>query len=383
MMQSDSIRAKQDAPELIGNEVCPQPPQAEAIAPPLKRNAEAELLRFIFAVMVFLSHMNVLPNGALAVDFFFLLTGYLMVASIQKARLRNTHPKSTVAFIFHKIKSFYPELLVATVISIVVYFIACPITFDLIFQAIKTAINGIVPILKMTGIGISVSDFNGATWYLSSMLLGLILVYPLFVKSISHSLLFIFGIALCGFLCVYHGQLNGVYTFIGITYEGNIRAVGELLLGGASYHAIRAFSETKITVLASVLVALIKYAALGLIIVVACMDDTRYHSIALCSALVLLILVFSRKGIDKNIYANKLFIFLGSFSLPLYISHRAITACQHRLIPFENSTPWLNTIICFVYSAFAALIVLVLAKLIRKKSHLIKNALICQHRASV
>lgn len=344
------------------------------------RNAEAEFLRFIFAIMVFLSHMNVLPNGALAVDFFFLLTGFLTVLSLHKSIQKGITPKSTFDFILHKIKSFYPELLIATVISIIVYFVAKPISFSLLCDAAKTAINGIIPVLKMTGCGISVTDFNGATWYLSSMIIALLIVYPFFVRVSSHSLLFIIGILLCGFLCVYHGRLNGVYTFIGITYEGNIRAVGELLIGGAACRAVLMFSNFKLTLLASIIATAIKYIAFVVIIALSIVQSTRYHGVALCAALALIILVFSESTVDKGIYKNKICLFLGSISLPFYLSHRAITACSGSLMPWKNCSLWQESLICFIYSIIASLIVIVASSYIRKNySRIIKKII---HKAA-
>jgi peptidoglycan/LPS O-acetylase OafA/YrhL len=55
-----------------------------------KRNGEIEFLRFVFAAVIFMRHaakLNVgsfpvlMENGALAVDFFFILTGWLMARS--------------------------------------------------------------------------------------------------------------------------------------------------------------------------------------------------------------------------------------------------------------------------------------------------------------
>lgn len=337
-------------------------------AKPLIRNAEVELWRFVFACMVFLSHMGVYLNGALAVDFFFLLTGYLAMASIQRAEQRNMSPRGTFDFIIHKIKSFYPELLVATILSIVVYLCAKPIDGALLSQAFKTLINGIIPILKMTGMGISVTDFNGATWFLSSMLIGLLVVYPIIVRVKTKSLLFIAGVLICGFLCQYNGALYYVYRFIGFTYEGNIRAVGELLIGASLYSFVQGFSKVSLTPLVSTIAMLLKFCCLASFLFCMTLDNTQYHGVALCCAIASVVLMFSGQCIDKNIYQNKLFIFLGAFSLPLYISHRALTVCASSLMPVDGLSQSEQVTICFIYSCLAALLVMALGRIIRKYS---------------
>lgn len=57
----------------------------------MKRNAKLDGLRFLYAVPVFLLHsMNfhtkgyIFPGGALAVEFFLIMSGYLMAVSIDK-----------------------------------------------------------------------------------------------------------------------------------------------------------------------------------------------------------------------------------------------------------------------------------------------------------
>lgn len=196
------------------------------------RNHEIEFWRFFFAVVVFLCHMNVLPYGALGVDFFFLLTGILMMGSIQKAIKETKAPRSTFDFVLHKVKAFYPELLLATVFTISVALIVCFIsnTIDTTFliKAVKTFFNGVVPI-KMSGIMGSPGDYNGATWYLSSMIIGI--------------------------------------------------------------------------------------------------------------SLLALILIFSRHGIDARLFHNKLCIFLGALSLPLYITHRITTTAAYDLLSTFYSPP--------------------------------------------
>lgn len=332
-----------------------------------QKNPEIEFWRFFFAVVVFLSHISVLPYGALAVDFFFLLTGYLTMASIQNAASKNIS-KSAFAFIIHKIKSFYPELLAATFVSIAIALYSQCIDLMVLAQAFKTLVNGMIPFLKMSGIGISVTDYNGATWYLSSMIIGLLVVYPLLVRYRGHALLLVAGVLICGFLCVYHGALNGVYDFIYITYEGNIRAIGELLVGSSIYPLVQYLKNHRLTLFCSALLSLLKICCIGVIVFISTRHNSSYHGIALCAAILALILIFSEHGIDKNLFNNKLCLFLGALSLPLYLAHRTITIFANSLLPESVISLWQKTCICFTYSLLAALLVMWLGRLIRKNS---------------
>lgn len=334
------------------------------------RNPEIELWRFFFAVMIFLYHMKVLPNGALAVDFFFLLTGYLTMNSISNNKKRSGHKiQGTCSFILRKVSTFYPELLVATISVIAIRLCVQPIDLLQITGAIKTLANSILP-LKMTGISISYWDFNAATWFISSMLIGLIIVYPLLVRFGTHPLLFITGVIICGFLCQYHGKLNDICVWYGITFEGNLRAIGELLIGATSYHAVQSFSQINLKPIATFLVTSIKYCCIILIVVISVLPYTELHGAALCIGLLAISISFSGQVSDRRVYSNKLCIFLGALSLPFYLSHMGITTCSHYLVPsFLLSIGWAKVLICFVYSIVLALIVMGTSKIIRIHSN--------------
>ena len=63
-----------------------------------RKNNEVELLRFLFASLVVLRHTRVVwsnepsypyfVKAAFAVEFFFLLSGYLMMASVEKRNMK-------------------------------------------------------------------------------------------------------------------------------------------------------------------------------------------------------------------------------------------------------------------------------------------------------
>ena len=96
-----------------------------------KRNGKIEFLRFLFAVIIVLHHSRYLVSdekciflgGSLAVEFFFIVSGYLMMATIEKKRLTNSSVlmlgNETLQFILKKVKSVYPDVLIAWIIACV------------------------------------------------------------------------------------------------------------------------------------------------------------------------------------------------------------------------------------------------------------------------
>ena len=59
---------------------------AENIKVKSKRNGKIELMRFVFAIVIACFHLNmgIFSSGMLAVEFFFIVTGYLLAKSLSK-----------------------------------------------------------------------------------------------------------------------------------------------------------------------------------------------------------------------------------------------------------------------------------------------------------
>lgn len=85
-----------------------------------KENYFIDFLRFIFSIIILLYHSwsfageygnGIFNSGMFAVDFYFIVTGYLMINSMYK-RERNTNIlKDNLDYIFKKWKSLFPSLL--------------------------------------------------------------------------------------------------------------------------------------------------------------------------------------------------------------------------------------------------------------------------------
>lgn len=328
-----------------------------------KRNGEIEFFRFFFAIFVLLSHMDILPYGGIAVDFFFALTGYLTMASLNKAKTFGIPCQSTFSFVFRKIKSFYPELLISIFLAIVVHLITGEHDEKYYLRPAETIINNVL-LIKMAGLCQSPSDLNGPTWFLSSMILAILVVYPLLRKFGVNACLFVLAISICGFLCTYHGSLTSVYDWIGFTYEGNIRAVGDILLGAFAFPVVQAIRRVEILILGRMLVCVARYVMIGVMLYVAMDTKTDFQWLSLLAAWGIIVIAFSRTGVDSFIFNNRWCLFLGKLSLPLYLSHRSLTRCV------------INPFACIAYSIIAALMVMLLASLLRRATPFIYDCFV-------
>ena len=95
------------------------------------KNGKIELLRFLFAVGIVFYHSywslgsieKLVPAGYFGVEFFFIVSGYLMMATIER-RSSGTVPepigKETARFLGRKIAVVYPEVVIAWIIGVLV-----------------------------------------------------------------------------------------------------------------------------------------------------------------------------------------------------------------------------------------------------------------------
>lgn len=158
----------------------------------MKRNREIELLRFLFASMIVLKHSQVIYDpeqyhlflkGSFAVEFFFVLSGYLMMRSLNKVISRNENidiVESTLYIIKKKALSMYPNLFIINILGffMIAFTDSQPIK-DNIIAAVK-AIPSDYFFLRM----FLLSEItNGPLWYFSSMLICMLIMVPMILKS--------------------------------------------------------------------------------------------------------------------------------------------------------------------------------------------------------
>lgn len=345
---------------------CNTPPERVGIN---QRAAEIEFLRFVFAVLVVLSHsvillaegMKVFIHGALAVEFFFMLSGYLMMASLQKNAAR---PAEVHHFIFRKIKAFWPEMLVAVMLAIGVYRYCGAPAVEVVKQSYNTFLSSLL-LLKMTGITPDKWDWNGPTWYLSSMVIGMCITYPLLKRWGTHAVLLLFALILCGFLLQCNGVLANAYQWTGITYAGNLRAVAELLLGAFAWQGAQWLRNRTLGVKVRALLALAKWLGVVFVLFISHVAWYTWDGACLVALWCVIVIAFSGQSLDRGLFQNRFCLFLGAFSLPLYLSHRVWTFRLGAIIDLTSMNRWEILLLLGVFSVASALVTMYGARLLR------------------
>lgn len=340
---------------------------AKAHAEKTGRNGKIEFLRFLFSVIVLVHHSRyvfgdkecLFLGGSLAVEFFFLVSGFLMMATIEKVRARNEGTqglgKETLCFLWKKAKSVYPDLLIAWVIALLFTMFAKELTLrETAIQALESFFE--VSLLKMTGL--PAIAMNGVTWYISSMLLCMAVLYPLirkFPEMMKYIGLLLIALLSLGYLAGEYGAPRDPNKWIGFTKKGNIRALGELALGALSYHIVKAFAKVELTRLGKLVVTVVEWSAYALVILYMyfAKASTRDYFFVLLMA-VAVILSFSQKGIDAKLFDNKLSLWLGKWSLPLYLGHTFYAYHLKLVMPetFSGGQKWATYLMCSMGTSF-------------------------------
>lgn len=354
-----------------------------------KRNGAIDFWRFVFAAILVVFHSSMLdialihPGeeyifpfqlGSLAVEFFLLTSGFLFAKSMNKKKENDIFSwKSTWTFMKGKVMSFYPAYLICLILT----FIAVNVTsyichVEPYLQGLsKTEIirNLFVNFGKMLyeatllrNFGMDFERLLDQAWYLSAMILVLLLLYPLYAKNkrrFEYFIAPIIAIGLLGFMFM-HGQslLNpskkyDLFYKYAFTYKGNVRCMAEICLGVVCYRVCEWLKKLDFSKLGKVLLAVIELFGYGFAIVYMSVL-ARLHlnlfwhrlSIKTVSALgkdakvldlgfgsqfnvvefvmlfflaVSVTITFSEKSVISKLFNHKIFTLLGQYSLYPYL----------------------------------------------------------------
>lgn len=344
------------------------------------KNGKIDFLKFLFAVVIVIHHgaKNVIDiknplytGGSLAVEFFFIVSGYLFMASISRLPER-TLPLGieTGRFMWRKFKGLYPEVAIAFVMG----FILDLILKDRGFWELWTMSFHNLFLLKMTGVGMV--TINAQTWYLSSMLLCMIILYPLlrkYPRMMTNVVLPLGGLLLLGYLCLnktHPRDPSAVWKEF--TYKGNIRAMAELSIGACLHPLAQRLKQVKISTLSRILLSVAEWGCyIAVFVYMRNKTASRldYYFIAVFAAAILL--SFSQQGIDASWYQHRLFSFLGKFSFALYLSHHCWAIHMKTLFPTLSNNR--RFAIYLVLSFVAAAVLMALSVLLRKLGKVLKK----------
>lgn len=386
------------------------------------KNGSVEFLRFLFTSVIILFHINLdlwdqgkvaavvggvpvafFHHGNLGVEFFFLVTGFLMAGSVWKEISRDrgqelplrgsstgnrrpdfSHlelsprdisarddllllPGRTIRFITHKIDALFPYYLPACLLT--------PLVRLLTGRTLNTEyfLRRIPSLFFLQRLGLG-RPIIGCTWYLSSMLIALAFAYPLcrlFYRAYTH----VVGPVLCAvILCAlvfYTGSLGDIEDWFLFTYKTNFRAFAEISMGAAGFELTRFLSGKKFSRLTRVLLSAAAIFSLALSAAYICSFADNIWSLPVFLLLfIAVVITFSGEGAlsRAGVFSHPFFLYLGSISLPMYVTQ----TLMRMYVPwrFAACSPEVQ---CFLIYFGILVLAVVLHAAVTRAENIVKN----------
>lgn len=312
------------------------------------RNVIVELARFIFSILVVGYHVqmsmnndvaDMFENGALAVEFFFLISGYFLARSIEKisAKENGSNPViETARFMKNKIKGILPTHVVA-ILAVVIVILVCDLS-----NAGSIILKGLPSIFLLQGGALWFNGYANALivpeWYLSSMLISMLFMFPigLLLRKklkgvwVTLILVVILAIPALAFGLPFGFNTNLVYF---------LRARGEMCVGMFAFYLSTVISKRDFKKPVGIILKIVELLGYGLPIILGIVPISASMQpicmvIAVVGIFAAISITFANKGVTiTNEKLCKVFAYLGSLSLAIYLFH-----------------PVLITLLCYVYT---------------------------------
>lgn len=314
-----------------------------------KRNGFVDFLKFVFAIIILFHHSVELFRGSntyfisgyIAVEFYFMVSGYLLAKKSECSLTSDNCSKSiydeNIKAFIRKVKSFFPYILVAALFSIVISSVG---RFDPV--KILTDVRDIsIELFGLQMLGFIGNIATGVTWYISVLLIASFLLFPLLhtkrdllVKYICP----ILSVAIYGYLFYTGGCINHPGTWLGLCHKGLLRGFADIFFGIVAYtitDRIDSMESRKYDVLFNIAEPICFFSVIAYAIFHGVSDGCDFFVLPLI--LLLVAISFSSRSLGRRIFRGRIWNFLGVFSLSVYLNHYYVVSTLLRLLPSADS----------------------------------------------
>lgn len=344
-----------------------------------KRNGKIELLRFLFCITVVIFHCNkyylklggalaplsVAGRGYIGVEFFFVVSGFLMAKSALKAKgLHTPIATDTPKFLLKKAAAIFPPHTVAFVIALVPFLCTAPG----LKKAAIMLVESVPGYFFLNKTGIPYKGVLSEEWYIGVMLTVMAILYPLlrkFQKNFSRIIAPLVAMFLMGYLAQKYGNIAGVNVWDGFVFKCFLRGIIGICLGTFSFEIAQWLKTVEFSKGVRVLLTLVELSLWGAVFLFAFSTlDKKYGFYALLAIFVAVTLTFSEVTCLNQVFNNKLCYTLGKLSLPIYICQGVYR--QFNIAFLEGSDPKVSAISFLVSAVVLGVIVDLVSKPLAK-----------------
>ncbi len=284
-------------------------------------NGNIELCRYFLTLLVAAMHYwanvygdaSYLEGGYLAVDAFFMISGYFLAASYSK---RSDNPYK---FTFNKWKSMFLTYESSILLSILI------ISWSDLLQVPRRIVASIPDMLGLQMTGFYLPVTNGVLWYISSMLIAGLIISAFYRKdkeNFVNCIAPIFVLVFYSLIYFYNGNLDAIGKDVSfIVPFGNLRAIAGMSAGVLLYNIYIYMKKIKVN---KALMSFLELAAIGLFLMcVAGFGHTKWDFLSLIAVPIILIAASTKQtfwGELSDNLGNWLAKVMGkSFTLTAYV----------------------------------------------------------------
>ncbi|KAF0226205.1 MAG: putative acyltransferase [Erysipelotrichaceae bacterium] len=325
------------------------------------KNGAIELLRFLFIIPITVIHWNwqlmpfgngtFFPSGVMAVEFFFILSGFYMVVSSRKDIINTDSGagEKTLKFVWHKYVAMFPYYIVAIAFGFIMINWA---NKSGLTQMANNFVSTIWEVIPLQVFNYNAFTPTGVAWYLSAMYLSMFILYPILLKRRD---LYLNVIAPLLALFIY-GQISFKYgvsfvimePLIGPLTAGFLRGIAGISLGAFLYRLTEMGANIKLSRLATGILSLIEVLFYVLIFfLMSRLENGQSDFVQILLIFIALTITLSNKTISARLLSCRITTFLGKISMLVYLNHFALARYVMPLYIGRTSNVNLYVIYCF------------------------------------
>lgn len=296
------------------------------------KNRSIEAYRFLFSIVIALYHLRAqvskdfLQTGYIVVEFFFILSGFLIARSLYKY-VDDPAPynvgEKTLEFIKKKIFGLYPHYL----LSLLFCWVIAIRVIDR-FTMKEALLNGWTELfmLQMTGLNTTSFTGNSADWYVSSLMLASFLCGFLLLKyrkTFLYVLAPTISVGIYVYLYRHDGHLGTVRGYMLNMLSGTLRGVAGICMGCICYCLFKYLSERyEHTIKSKVLFTFFDlFCVLAIYLRITAEWKTKFDFMMVPVFCGLIVSVFLKASYLSDLLDNKLSQALGGISYAIFLNH--------------------------------------------------------------
>ncbi len=346
------------------------------------RNGKIEFLRFLFCSIVFLYHIaektiglnyEIFENvtffgkGYFGVEFFFVVSGYLMASTAFKNQENGLQLASdTISFMKRKLMAVLSYHLIVFSVTFIGVTIFNSFT---VTEVVQRFIDSLPNLLLIQRSGLYNVDVLGVEWYISDMLMAMFILYPLcrkYYHNFTKIIAPVISLLIVGYLIKETGKLSGSTAWSVLVSKTLLRAIAEICAGSVLFEIARSLKKLKFSktdkVLLTVLEIVSYLAVIGYIIVP---SSRKYDGTFLIFLCVGVCLSFAQVTYGNRLFNNKFCVFLGKMTLPIYLCQSLVRRLTTGYI-YENYGFVVSLVVSIIGTFAFAFIAMFIEKYLRR-----------------